>query len=284
MTLLFLCLARDCVKTLPLLWPLMERLEAASIRCAAIIGENGSIDQTREAIRKATHPRVWWLDTTSMAGHPRLSRMARGRQMLLDRARDAGPAAEFICVLDADEVLLQLPSAEAMQASMERLKTDPGIFAIGATSKPFFYDLLALRREGERLASLHDEMKFAQRRWWTYYDFLRRRIHPLQRAMTQPCEMECISSFNGLCLYRAADFFQGSYRGPDEHRVCEHIVLNSAIHEKTGKHMIISPELTVQAPAEHAPMPLLPFLLSRRWKLWKKLTAGGDEHTVSADA
>lgn len=250
---LFLCLARDCAKTLPAFFAYLKRLDGNGFACSAIIGENGSSDATRSLIEQAAGPRIALLDTAFMAqAASRLERMAAGRQALVDAALARGIREEFVCVADLDNVMAAPPPPEAVHAACASLRANPALFAAGATSRPVYYDLLSLRAEGfECLENLHSEIEAAKRRPWSYYRFHQTRIYRMQQRMTRSGPVLCASSFNGFCLYRGCDYRLGSYRAPDEAKVCEHVSFNRSIARGSGKRMMISPDLAIEAPADH---------------------------------
>jgi Glycosyl transferase family 2 len=262
---LFLCLSRDCADTIPQFFAYLNRLEASGFRCTAIIGENGSSDGTRAQIERAVGPAIALLDTSSMASAgSRLTRMAIGRQALLEAARARGVEEEYICIADLDNVINVPPEPAALQAAIERLQSDESLFAIGATSSPVYYDLLSLRAEGyEFLSTLNREIAEAKKKPLSYFQFHRDRIYRNQRRMTTRSPVLCESSFNGFCVYRAEDYVLGSYRAEDEADVCEHVSHNLSIGRITGKKMLIMPELRIQTPADHGPVGFFRFWLSR---------------------
>jgi hypothetical protein len=275
---LFLCLARDCQDTLPGFLSYLKLLEKYELRCCAIIGENGSNDRTRELIEQAIGPQIDLLDTKFMEhGQSRLARMAMGRQALLELAKSREQAQDYICVTDLDEVMREPPEPEAVISAMERLKADDNLFAIGAASRPVYYDLLSLRAEGQNYSGLNAEIAAAKKKPFSYFQFHQRRIYSKQRTIAQLNPIPCASSFNGFCLYRAFDYLLGSYRGHDEADVCEHVTLNLSIGRVTGKQMLIAPELFIRAPADHTPVGLSRFWWNRlkerfpTFRLWHKI-------------
>jgi hypothetical protein len=262
---LFLCMARDCARTLPVFFTYLKQLDGNRFACSAIIGENGSSDATRSLIEQAAGPRIALLDTAFMANAAsRLGRMAVGRQALADAALARGFREEFVCVADLDNVMAAPPPPGAVRAASASLRSNPYLFAVGATSRPVYYDLLSLRAEGfEFLENLSCEIEAAKRRPWSYYRFHQNRIYRIQQRMTGCGPVLCASSFNGFCLYRARDYRLGSYRAPDEAKVCEHVSFNCSIARGSGKRMMISPHLAVQAPMDHTPVGFLRFWADR---------------------
>ena len=259
---LFLCLARNCERHLPLFFRLLDTLRAAGVGCRAIVGENGSSDQTRRVLSDASAHGVFLVDTIEMASAPhRLARMAIGRQLLLDAVKTSADQPQFLCVSDLDNVMEQPPSSESMQNAMARLARDMSIFGISATSRPVYYDLLALRAPGYDFSNLDAEIATAKKQPLTYYQFHQKRIYSNQKSFTSGETVVCDSTFNGLCLYRTVDYLKGTYRDARESEVCEHVTLNLSIARATGKKMLIAPDIIVQTPADHAPVGF-----SRFWK------------------
>jgi hypothetical protein len=269
-TILFLGLARDCEATLPIFFRYLGQLRDHGLSCSALVGENGSRDRTRLLLEQASGAQLQVVDTAFMAqGNSRLARMARGRQALLEAAAAMAPEPAYVCVLDLDNVMREPPGPEAVLKAIERLEADRCLFAVGATSSPVYYDLLALRAEGHDYATLNADLAAAKKRPFTYYQFHRDRIYRHQKAMTRAQPIPCLSSFNGFCLYRAADYWTGTYRGPGEEGLCEHVSLNLAIGRATCKRMLIAPELQVRTPADHAPVTWFRFWLDRLGKVMR---------------
>jgi len=274
---LFLCLARDCAGTIPGFFAYLERLEAHGFSCTAIIGENGSSDRTRALIEEAAGRRIALLDTSMMkTGSNRLSRMAIGRQALLDAAEARGVSQDYICVMDLDNVMVAPPDPAAVRSAVELLRADSGLFAIGATSVPVYYDLLSLRVEGfEFLTNLNSQISKAKKNPLSYFSFHENHIYKNQRVITDRIPVLCHSSFNGFCIYNSSDYRLGSYRSRDEADVCEHVSLNLSIGSVMGKRMLISSDVVLQAPADHVPVGFFRFWSDRIGERIPKSANGG---------
>ena len=264
-TILFLALARNCAPTLPAFFALLQELQQAGLSCSAIVGEDGSSDSTRRLIEEARGLGVSRIDTIFMESESsRLRRMAIGRQSLLDHVRTRGISAQFICVADLDDAIAAPPSIQMVRAAIQILDTDQSLFAVGATSKPVYYDLYSLRATGfEFLTDLPQRFDRAKKQPFTYHRFLRRDVYPVERAVTRLIPLRCESSFNGICFYRASDFVLGSYRSSREATECEHVTFNQSIAKPSGKQMLISSDLVLRAPRKHIPVSFVDFWTSR---------------------
>lgn len=264
MEMVFLCLAKDVARTFPVFLSYLESLESQGIRCSAIVGENGSRDQTRDLILKASHSRIYLLDTSFMAEcKSRLARMARGREALLDCLATMNSEYDYVCVADLDNVIAQPPGCSSVSAAIAELRRNPALFAVGATSQPVYYDLLSLRAPGQDYTNLAKEIASAKTRPLSYFRFHKERMYRNQIAMTSTHAIACKSSFNGFCIYNAADYRLGTYRAMDEADVCEHATFNLSIGNATGKHMLILPDLYVRTPDDHGPTGFAKFWYDR---------------------
>lgn len=264
-SILFLCLARDCAETLPAFFRFLAALGEQGISAAAWIGENGSSDGTGRLIDEAAGLGVERVDTSAMAAaSERLERMAIGRQLLLDRLRASTMRPRVVCVADLDSVMAAPPEPERLTAAMAELEQDAGLFAVGASSRPYYYDLLAFRHEEFGfLRDLHVRIQKAKRNPLTYYHFQATEMYAVQRRVTARVPLRCASSFNGLCLYRGEDYLRGTYRAADEREVCEHVTFNLAVAASTGRQMRVSDGLVLAMPADHAPVGFVRFWRDR---------------------
>ena len=265
-------LARDCAQTLPSFLRLVAELEADGISSLVIVGENGSRDGTRALLLQAARRGVLRVeDTGFMAREPRFRRMALGRQALADALRGTGIASEFVCVLDLDAPMRTPPNVASLRRAMSRLNGDPDIFAVAATSRPSYYDLIAFDDGRICFEGLARTIKQSERNPIAYYRLFDQTIYPAQAALTTNRELRCLSAFNGLALYRASDYAQGGYVTETPAEICEHLTFNRAIASASGKSMVVDPGLRVDMPAEHGRKPFLPFWIQRARKLAQRL-------------
>jgi hypothetical protein len=265
----FLSLARDCAATIPSFLGLLAALRAEGLSVIAFIGENGSRDKTRELLqREAANGRIVLVPTPFMAEErDRLRRMALGRERLKNAFEAARLEPRFVGVLDIDNVIASPPTITALLAAAAKLER-PGIFGVSATSRPHYYDLLAFQDDHRSFDTLLEELAASRSNIFDYYRFFRSRIYPHQQALTDDREIECASTFNGLCLYRTDAYRLGSYLQPGP-SICEHLVFNRRLAERTGARMLIDPGLILHTPVDHSQQSFLPFA----WRRLRKLVA-----------
>ncbi|VXC55349.1 conserved hypothetical protein [Arthrobacter sp. 8AJ] len=236
----------------------------------ALVGENGSHDGTRQLLEKAESLTglVTVVDTSAMSKVVgRLHRMAFGRQMLADYARGMPVSTRSICVLDIDEPFLEHLDQESFTEALRRL--DGGqFFAVAATSRPTYYDLLAFEDDNRSFWNLELQITSFQRNPLKYYLFFRNVIYREQRALTANFDILCLSAFNGLCLYLPEYYALGSYLQPGSSaNICEHVIFNRSVAKASGKHMVIDGALVVPMPKEHGKRSLPGFLWQRTSKV-----------------
>jgi hypothetical protein len=278
--LLFLSLAQNCASTLPFFLHFLGELQRSGLNCAALIGENGSRDQTRALILKASPYNVHLCETDFLQSEPRrLVRMAQGRETLLTMAHEGWPDAQYICVVDLDNVFALPPQLHVMREIMTALSEDSSLFAVGASSSPVYYDLLALRTPLVDCSSLYSRIKSAQSNPFTYFHFHKQSVYPAQRKISQLLPLRCASSFNGMCIYKASRYYRGTYRADNENLVCEHVTMNASIGLRFAEEMLISDRLVLATPPDHGPATLFSFLMRRLHKAASQLM-----HSPRADA
>lgn len=267
----FLSLARNCAATIPHFLDLLEALRSKGLSVAAFVGENGSRDGTRGLLQQAeARGQLILVPTPFMAEEPdRLRRMALGRERMKDELVSSRFDARIVCILDIDNVLSRPPSIPALLDAAAKLDR-PGIFGVSATSRPHYYDLLAYQDEQRSFETLLEDLAANRRDIFSYYRFFRSRIYPQQQALTVDREIECVSAFNGLCLYRAELYRLGSYLRPGS-SICEHLVFNRRLREMTGGKMMVDPGLVLPTPVDHSEQSFLPFA----WRRLRKLISSG---------
>lgn len=252
MKLVVLVLARNCAAYVPTLFRLIDEISKKST-VIAIVGENGSTDETRALLEHGIAAGLPFsvIDTAPMSSVPdRYQRMALGRQMLLESAKEASPDADFVCVMDADDTLALAPTADKILEAAGLLAASNELFAVAATSAPTYYDLLALRAPGMFDTNILEDKKEHENNPLRYYNYFKTKIYDTHDRITAHGNFLATSAFNGLCIYRAAAYYPASYLGGRD-GICEHVTLNVEIHRHTGHQILVSDLLVVNAPSEH---------------------------------
>jgi hypothetical protein len=239
----------------------------------AIVGENGSRDGTR-ALLEAAIPSglVRVVDTSFMAhGLPRLQRMALGREFL---AQHVPASARAVGVIDLDEPYLAHLDPDQLSRCINRLERDSSLFAVSATSRPTYYDLLAFADDGRSFSGLDEQIERLTRNPAAYYRLFRDVIYPAQEHLTSDADIPCTSAFNGLSLYLADTYRRGSYLPRNgQPWECEHVTFHRSLASASGRHMVIDGNLILPMPPEHGRRSLGGFMWQRVNKLPKKVRA-----------
>ena len=280
----FLALAKNCRRSLPQFVQMVRDLRASGLTCEIVVGENGSTDGTREFLSAVQRQgEATLVSTGSMAGvTDRLRRMAIGREFIKQHFAGLGIVSQFVCVVDLDDVMRRHPSVSAFRRALATLTARRDLFAISATSSPHYYDLLAYEDDESCFEFLLENLRAHRTSLGTYYRFFVREIYPHQRRLSLEGEHLCRSAFNGMCLYRASDYFANSYLDDNAGASrCEHLIFNRRLAATTGGRVMIAPDMIVSTPSDHRQRSLLPFAWRRIKKamtLMPRLRAG--DHAV----
>lgn len=244
-------LARDCSGTLNLHFEELMKLTEIGFDWYVIIGENASRDSTRNILESASiELPLEIVATDEMAQHSdRLRRMAVGRQLLHEKLQRKSKPPDYVVVIDFD--LSGRGVCQAIGQGVEFLSENPDYFAVGATSRPRYYDLLAFESPQLSFEWLGATDFTAQSK----IDTLKmhaRRIKPAQEALTDyDSTIPCVSTFNGLCIYRYQAFALGTYLDSAETPRCEHITFNRQVGELSRLKIAIHPRVVVDAPSQY---------------------------------
>jgi len=266
----FLALARNCARYLPALFGILEGISSLGMNVVAVIGENGSSDNTAYLLddERQRHRNIIHIDTSFMENIPsRYKRMAEGREALSRYAATYFSDAKYVCVVDVDNVLSAVPPSKAILLSAQQLYSRTDLFGVSAISAPHYYDLAALRCEGLFDENVLPQIADAKKGILLYYTFMRRKVFEVQKRVTSSHIRLCKSAFNGLCVYKAQDYFSSTYITDDVEDVCEHVVLNLGIHQVTGRRILIDDHMVLSMPREHGPQTLAAFVGRRALKL-----------------
>ena len=265
---IFLGLAQNCEPFIPNLFKFLDEIEGAGYSCRVLVGENGSSDSTRSLLEEGARSRnMDVFNTDFMRKVPsRLARMAEGRQHLKSKIEDLNIEADYVCVLDLDTVMTRVPQVEKfINTSVKLGNSAEDYFAASAVSKPHYYDLIAYEDEKENFEHHLIEAREAQKNPITYYWKMKRIVDEPKLRLTTSHDRSCISAFNGMALYLYADYLEGIYTGPRE--ICEHLVFNRVLHERTGKRMLVCTDIELATPADHQNCGFIPFWFRRIKKL-----------------
>ena len=249
----FLGLAQNCEKHLPKFFNVINEISKKKI-IKVFIGENGSQDFTFDLIQKniSLNDKIHFIDTTFIEEFSdRIKRLALARQKLKNHLLKENTKPKFVCVVDLDDVLNKNFNPELidnLQNMLEKQKNK--YFGISLNSKPFYYDILNF--ESEEFPN-NDVKQLQNNRSIKSYNDRKKFIYNVQKSLTKKKKFECISGFNGLCLYLYDDFIKSEYLDAKTNTTPEHLYLNRKICKITGKRILVT-ENMLQMPIEHKPL------------------------------
>ena len=269
----FLGLAQNCEKFLPNFFSTINEIsKKKNIR--VFLGENGSEDLTFDIIQKniILNEKINFIDTSFIEEFPdRIKRLSLARQKLKDHLFKTNLNPKFVCVLDLDEVISKNFTIELinnLENILERHKDK--YFAVSLKSKPFYYDILNF--ESDEFPN-NNILKIQNRKSIKSYYERKKFVYNVQNSLTKKEEFECISGFNGLCLYLYDDFIKSHYHDNSLNIIPEHLHLNRIIYKSTGKKIFVSCNY-LKMPTEHKPInnivSFLAFKLSKYFLIFIK--------------
>ena len=251
-------LARNCE-------PLIDQLTIATAawqqefdQVRVVIGENGSSDATREKILANGFELV----DTSIDGQiiDRYTRMSAMRETVRLHLLQE-PPPDLVVVSDLDGSFARAVDSGQLRTIYQRLCDDPSVFAYSAWSRPYF-DLVAYEDDEVSLAYVWREIRPHPSDPLRLYMRIRKSIYARQKYYASRGSALCISAFNGLCVYRGADYARASYAMPPGQSLCEHTIFNRQLAQD-GRRMMIMRELEVPTVVEHTDRGLVRF--SMQW-------------------
>lgn len=251
--LIFLGLTQDCEKTLPGFFREIEKISKYK-NIKVIIGENASNDFTFDLIQKQINKSEVYdlVDTTFIEKFDdRIKRLALARQALKEYLITQKFKSKFICVIDLDEVLNETFNLHLLDNLCSQLiQNEDKYFGISVSSKPYYYDILNFENEdfpnffiknlqnNKSLKSYKNRKKF---------------IYDVQKKLSNKFSFECISAFNGLCLYQYKEYILSNYTVDEVDQTPEHLLFNRYLNKILKKKILVSSNY-FNMPEEHKPL------------------------------
>ena len=104
-------------------------------------------------------------------------------------------------------------------------------FALSVKSVPYYYDILNF--ESKNFPNT-DVKKIQLDKKINSYKMRKKKIYDIQKKITELDNFECISVFNGMCIYNFQDYLLGEYfndaSSKQEDTIPEHLNLNRKIN------------------------------------------------------
>ena len=261
---IFLGLAQNCEKYLLNFFNKINLISKKK-KIYAIIGENNSSDYTFNEILKLSktiEKYFTFVDTTFIEKFDdRIKRLASARQALKNKINELNLKSKYICVVDLDDVIETNFTPKLIYDLIQKLeKNHTKHFGISVTSKPFYYDMLNF--ESKEFPN-NNIKQIQNNRSLKSYKYRKKYIYDIQKKITLAKNFECISAFNGLCIYFYSDFINSNYLEKSDDVTPEHLYLNRIIHKRTKKKIYVT-DKNLQMPEEHKPLSnIYSFLLEK---------------------
>ena len=209
---IFLGLAQSCEKHINKFLDLAYEISLEK-NIHVFIGENGSNDFTFDVISKSKLNDIGiltFIDTTFIEKfNDRIERLANARQKLKNSILNKNLIADYVCVVDLDDVLNKNFNKELIFDLLNNLKKNfTKYFAISVKSEPFYYDILnfeSFEFPNRQVKQLQNNKKISS------YNLRKKNIYDVQKKISKLNDIKAISAFNGLCIYNFNEFISSDY-------------------------------------------------------------------------
>lgn len=250
---IFLGLAQNCEIFLPNFFSKIEEISNKK-NIKVFIGENGSNDYTFDLIQKKvlSNKIYGFIDTTFIEKHnDRIKRLALARQALKDNLVKLQIKSKYVCVIDLDDVINESFNINLIEKLIFTLNDQSEkYFAVSLGSKPFYYDILNF--ESEEFPN-QDIKKLQNNKNINSYEQRKEYIYKPQKLISKKKNFECVSGFNGLCLYLFEDYITAEYYEDNEDQTPEHLLFNRYLSKKLNKKILVTDNY-FRMPKEHKPL------------------------------
>jgi hypothetical protein len=235
---------RDVGEFLPKLMKVFEECFSGFEKVYYFFVENNSADNTREVLQQlsAKHRNFYPLflgDSIEQKSH-KTERIAIARNYAISEVMKKFPSIDYFAIADLDAINLGLTKS-AIESCWEHSNWN----AMFANQPDGYYDIYALRHP---IWSPNDFLKDYE---LLENDFGKKIALDLSmhskriKIKSNSPLIEVESAFGGLGIYSAAEIFNETYIGLDDHNnpICEHLSVNLGIKNKGGK-LFINPAMT----------------------------------------
>ena len=250
----FLGLAQNCEKHLPKFFSVIKEISQKK-KIEVYIGENGSDDFTFGVIQKNiadNNKNINFIDTTFIEEFDdRIKRLALARQTLKNILIQSNLKPKFVCVVDLDDVLNHNFNSNMIENLIVLLdeKKDQ-YFGISVNSKPYYYDILNF--ESDEFPNRYIK-KLQNNKSIKSYNDRRNFIYKVQHLLTKKKFFDCISGFNGLCIYRYEEYIKSDYVENAKDQTPEHLFFNRYLNKTLDKKILVTNNF-FKMPDEHKPL------------------------------
>lgn len=250
----FLGLAQNCEKHLPKFFSVIKEISQKK-KIEVFIGENGSDDFTFGVIQENiadNNKNINFIDTTFIEEFDdRIKRLALARQTLKNILIQSNLKPKFVCVVDLDDVLNHNFNSNMIENLIVLLdeKKDQ-YFGISVNSKPYYYDILNF--ESDEFPNRYMK-KLQNNKSIKSYNDRRNFIYKVQHLLTKKKFFDCISGFNGLCIYRYEEYIKSDYVENAKDQTPEHLFFNRYLNKTLDKKILVTNNF-FKMPDEHKPL------------------------------
>lgn len=249
----FLGLAQNCEIFLKNFFSKIDEISTKK-NIKVFIGENGSDDYTFDLIQKKIFSNKIYnfVDTTFIEKYDdRIKRLALGRQLLKEKLIKSNIRSKYVCVIDLDDVINETFNLNLIEKLISTLNEGhEKYFGVSLSSKPYYYDILNF--ESDEFPN-NNIKQLQNNRSINSYTKRNEFIYKTQKLISKKKIFECISGFNGMCLYFYKDYITSEYYENNNNQTPEHLFFNRYLSAKLNKKILVIDNY-FRMPREHKPL------------------------------
>lgn len=250
---IFLGLAQNCEKFLPRFFKSIDHISKVK-KIKVFIGENGSADLTFDVIQKKiiSNKAYQFIDTTFIENYnDRIKRLALARQELKDNVVKLNIVSKYVCVIDLDDVINDVFDLDLLDSLINILeKNKSKYFGVSISSKPYYYDILNFESDefpNQNIKQLQNNKSIKS------YQNRKKFIYNVQNFLTNKRNFDCISGFNGMCIYHYEEYIKSDYIEDSLDQTPEHLLFNRNLYKTLNKKILVTDNF-FKMPDEHKPL------------------------------
>ena len=258
---------KNCGPYLPKVFENIERIGSLFDDYKIIIYYDHSVDNTLDILKKyqLKNPRMTFYVNKKPVSRFRTHNIAIGRNYCLNYIRQHAQKFPYFIMMDFDDVNCKNINIEPLKRSLLRNDWD----GLSFNTSPYYYDIWGLSIWPFCFSYNHFQNSYK------YYSIIRDYIMLKFKLLKPGGLLQCISSFNGLSIYRTSKFMNTYYDGrvrtdlfpkdyikahafaqhsnglvyrdyghvKGKYEDCEHRAFHQMARQKSGARIMISPEV-----------------------------------------
>ena len=141
--------------------------------------------------------------------------------------------SKYVCVIDLDDVINDVFDLDLLDSLINILeKNKSKYFGVSISSKPYYYDILNFESDefpNQNIKQLQNNKSIKS------YQNRKKFIYNVQNFLTNKRNFDCISGFNGMCIYHYEEYIKSDYIEDSLDQTPEHLLFNRNLYKTLNK-------------------------------------------------